>query len=605
MNRIKEVIEEKGIKQTWLSEKLGKSYNLTKKRLKMTKSKYHNYTKEQLIAKLEQLEKKRYGLVWEDKKEDIAEQCEKKLPVLVEDKQKEIITDPNKQTHFIFEGDNYHTLYTLNFTHKKKIDVIYIDPPYNTGKDKEWRYNDKFVDKNDRFRHSKWLSFMNKRLRLAKNLLKDSGIIAISIDDNEVCNLKLLLDKIFGEENHIATVPTIMNLKGNQDQFGFAGTHEYTLFYGKNKLFASINEFDIDDNELSKWKEDDYGLYKEADNLRATGENAPKEKRPNLWYPIFLEPNTLNFYVSKDDKPKEEKDIIIFPINQNGEKLSWYWGKDTFVKKQHNLILKKTKNGYQFYRKQRPKIGDVPSKKAKSFFYKPEYNSGNGTSQLKKIFDGQKVFNNPKPIQLIKDILHLCSAKESIILDFFAGSNTTGQAVLELNKEDGGNRQAILCTNNENKICEEVTYPRIKKVITGYADVEGIPANVKYFKTDFVPFVLTDNDKRTLVFKSTELLCIAENTFEVVKQNKKKLNFSIFKNHQKYTAIIYDEESIENCCKKLNEIKTNSKIVIYVFSYDHTYEDSDFIELKGNFIVKPIPEAIINVYRKISKLRNK
>jgi len=224
---------------------------------------------------------------------------------------------------------------------------------------------------------------------------------------------------------------------------------------------------------------------------------------------------------------------------------------------------------------------------------------------LQKIFSKKQTFNYPKSIYAVKDILEITTNQDSTILDFFAGSGTTGQAVLELNKEDGGNRQFILCTNNENEICEEVTYPRVKKVIEGYSGNEGIPANVKYFKTDYVPFVLTDNDKRTLVAKSTELLCIAENTFEVVKQNKKKLDYAIFRNDNQHTAIIYDEDCIEKCCFELNKTKSKNKTIIYVFSYDHTYEEEDFENLSIDFIVKPIPEAIINVYRKISKLKNK
>jgi len=174
----------------------------------MAKNKYDNYSKEQLIAKLKQLEKKRYGLVWEDKLEDIADHCERELPVLVENKSKEILSDPKKPIHYIFEGDNYHTLFTLNFTHKKKIDVIYIDPPYNTGNN-DFIYNDSFVDKVDKYRHSKWLSFMNKRLRLAKNLLKDTGVIYLSIGEDEQSQLKMLCDKVFGQHNFVSNVPRV------------------------------------------------------------------------------------------------------------------------------------------------------------------------------------------------------------------------------------------------------------------------------------------------------------------------------------------------------------------------------------------------------------
>lgn len=176
----------------------------------MAKSKYENYTKEQLIDKIKLLEKQRYGLVWEDKPEEIADQCERELPVLTEDKTKELVKDHSKPTNFIFEGDNYHTLYTLNFTHKRKIDTIYIDPPYNTG-NKSWRYNNDYIDKEDRFRHSKWLSFMSKRLRLARRLLKETGIIICAIDDYEFASLKLLFDEIYGEQNRLGTLVVVHN----------------------------------------------------------------------------------------------------------------------------------------------------------------------------------------------------------------------------------------------------------------------------------------------------------------------------------------------------------------------------------------------------------
>ena len=305
---------------------------------------------------------------------------------------------------------------------------------------------------------------------------------------------------------------------------------------------------------------------------------------------------------------KNQKGFIeILPVDDNGIQRCWRWAPGTFLEKKEKYIeIKKTKHGnFDIYVKERET--DHLGEKAKTMWLKPKYSAVNGTSSLKKIFQkfDEKIFNYPKSPYLLLDVLKISTNKKSIVLDFFAGSGTTGQAVLELNAEDNGERQFILCTNNENKICEEVTYPRIKKVIEDYGANKGIKANLKYFKTDYVPFVLTDNDKRTLVARSTELLCIAENTFEVIKQNKKKLDFSIFKNAKQLTAIIYDEDSIENCCSELNKINPKHKVIIYVFSYDHTYDEVDFETLKIKFDVKPIPEAILNVYRKISKLKRK
>ena len=193
-------------------------------------TKYSHLSREQLEAKLEKLERERYGLVWEDKEEHVAKQCETELPVLKEDVSREIVKDATQPYNFIIEGDNFHSLYTLNFTHKKKIDVIYIDPPYNTGNN-DFVYNDKFVDKTDQFRHSKWLSFMSKRLRLAKNLLKNDGAIFISIDNNECAQLKLLCDNIFGEKNFCGQIIWRKKSGGGQTDDFFVTEHEYVLCY--------------------------------------------------------------------------------------------------------------------------------------------------------------------------------------------------------------------------------------------------------------------------------------------------------------------------------------------------------------------------------------
>ena len=565
----------------------------------MAKSKYDNYTKEQLIDKIKLLEKQRYGLVWEDKPEEIADQCERELPVLAEDKTKEIIKDPTKPTNFIFEGDNYHTLYTLNFTHKRKIDTIYIDPPYNTG-NKSWRYNNDYIDKEDRFRHSKWLSFMSKRLRLARRLLKETGIIICAIDDYEFASLKLLFDEIYGEQNRLGTLVVVHNPRGRNDDKFFASQHEYVLVYAKNSEKAIVHHFALNENDKDQYKKaDDISPYAETSFIR-TGNNSKRTERPNLYYPIYYNEKSNELSLTKTNGWEE-----LLPLNNDGEEKTWRWGKETFLELQATeLFVKKVKGNNKIFKKRR--LTDNTGKKPKSVWYDSKYDaSSNGIMLLQKLLGKDNTFNYPKSLYAVKDILEITTDRNSLILDFFAGSGTTGQAVLELNLQDKGFRQFILCTNNENQICEEVTYPRIKKVIEGYGDKKGMPANVKYFKTDYVPYVLTDNDKRTLVSKSTELLCIAENTFEVVKQNKKKMDYAIFKNTKQFTAIIYDEDSIENCCDELIKINPKNKVVIYVFSYDHTYDELDFETLNFNFDVKPIPEAILNVYRKISKMKRK
>ena len=362
--------------------------------------------------------------------------------------------------NLILKGNNLLALHSLKKKYAGKIKLIYIDPPYFFRK--TTKNNDSFVY-NSNFKLSTWLTFMKNRLLAAKELLKDDGLLFISIDDDGQAYLKILLDEIFGVENFISTLPTIMNLKGNNDEFGFSGTHEYTLAVAKDIEQASILEYKVDEDEIfNKWKFDEYGIYKEADNLRATGANAPREKRPNLFYPIFYNKQKEYFYISDKDVPTNKNDIKILPISPNGDELSWYWGKETFNQKKYNLILKLTGNGYQFYRKQRPKLGEIPTKKPKSILYKPEYSSSNATNQLRELFDN-KVFNNPKPLNLIKDIIEISTNKNDIILDFFSGSGTTGHAVLDLNKEDGGNRKFIMVEQMD--YIETITVPRIVKVM--------------------------------------------------------------------------------------------------------------------------------------------
>ncbi len=555
------------------------------------KSKYGHLSREQIEARLEKLEKEGYGLKWEDKLEAVADLCNTQLPVLKEDKSKEIISDPNLPTNYIIEGENYHSLFTLNFTHKKKIDVIYIDPPYNTGNKNEWKYNDHWVDENDTYRHSKWLSFMNKRLRLAKLLLKEEGVIFISIDDNEVAQLKLLCDKIFGEKNFVAIITRKQKATSNKGNF-FSPSTDFILCYSKNVNY--LQEFD---DPYAQEKESYKKLFKHNDEKGDYNE-------VSLYMPSLGKRPNQRYYINCPDGS-----LAITPF----EDKMFRWIETTYKKNlaDNRVVFKKTKtsplideNGNQslwniytkIYLHERNKSGLKPL----TFI---DYPNSTGTKELIKM--GLN-FSFSKPKELINFLIKISNkSKDITILDFFAGSGTTAHAVMELNKEDGGNRRFILCTNNENNICTEVSYPRVKKVIEGYADKEGIAANVKYFTQTFVNQVTSDKDKRELVNRSTELLCMAENTFDVISKRNTKNDFAIFGNTEKITAIIYDESCIEMCIDKLNQLNSGLPAIIYVFSYDHEYFPEDFKSLKIKFNVKPIPEAILNVYRKIAKLRKK
>ncbi len=255
--------------------------------------------------------KKKFGLVWEEREREANIDDGEYYPYLVQKGEGFGFDNGNSNKNILIEGDNYHALEILQYTHKGKIDVIYIDPPYNTGK-KDFKYNDKWIDESDGFRHSYWLSFMNKRLRLAKTLLKKGGLVFVSIDDNEVSYLKILCDDIFnattkinGKSNFIGCLPTIMNLKGNNDQFGFSGTHEYTLVYTNNVQECIINEFAVNEEEVEKeWSSDKDGWYKKGANLKSSGVNAPREKRENLYYPIFIDKNNKVINITTEEHSK-------------------------------------------------------------------------------------------------------------------------------------------------------------------------------------------------------------------------------------------------------------------------------------------------------------
>lgn len=460
---------------------------------------------ESLIA-INQIEKeltsKKYGLVWEEHEEEVDVKMQTHIPVFTEVKEREIVGNPDSEEYnFLLEGDNLHSLKLLEKTHRGKIDVIYIDPPYNTGS-KDFIYNDMQVAYEDAFRHSKWLSFMSERLLLAKKLLSKRGMIFISIDDNEYAQLKLLCDSVFGEQNYITALVWQKKKGGGNDSRHVATEHEYIMLYANNK--------DLLNNIFIPYGDDYVMRYKEVDEKGRYFWDTFKRKSGKQYYPIVCPDGTV---LENDD---------------NGEPISWLRSENRFLSdlKEGEARIIKINGKWTVHFKQRQPEG-----------YKPrslitEYGTtSDGAAELKKIFNLTNAFSNPKPINLIKYLIKFCYSEDIIILDFFAGSGTTGQAVLELNKEDGGSRHFILCTNNENNICEAVTYQRLKTVITGKrADgseySEGLPANLKYYKTDF-----TDKDSEEIY---DELL---EHIEEMI-----QLQYGIKIDNKRYVIIMDDEE---------------------------------------------------------------
>ncbi|HOT46549.1 MAG TPA: site-specific DNA-methyltransferase, partial [Spirochaetota bacterium] len=367
--------------------------------------------------------------------------------------------------NLVLKGDNLDSLKILKSHYSGKIKCIYIDPPYNTDSD-EFVYPDKFdkeelevlglanLSENDFARmdfsfktkqsHNGWLAFMYPRLLLARDLLSKDGVIFISIDDNEQANLKLLCDDVFGEENFLYQLSVIDKLNGNDNSSGMMETQEYCLIYAKNKSEFEVGVLPIEEN-LEDWKIDELGYWKEGGGIKATGVAAKREDRPNLYFPIYINENTLEFSLEKN----EDFTYELLP-KIDGEDGRWTWQKDKFIKDKNEVIIKKVKDGYSIYKKQRPALGDLPSKRGKTTFYHSSYSTANSSAEIKTLFNGQKVFDFSKSTYLIRDLICLANThRKSIILDFFAGSGTTGHAVMQLNAEDGGNRKFILCQIDE------------------------------------------------------------------------------------------------------------------------------------------------------------
>jgi len=548
-------------------------------------------SKEELIDLIKQLKKrKKFGLIWEDKAEKVVEQCRLELPVLEQVENLTISAAENASTNLIVEGDNYHSLSVLNYTHGGKIDVIYIDPPYNTGA-RDWKYNNDYVDANDTYRHSKWLSFMRNRLVLSKSLLKEDGVLIVTIDDNELFRLGNLLEEIFpAHDIYIVTIEH--NRRGRRGK-NFAKTNEWALFVVPKGL-----------DRIAEQKQEET-IGGETRNLRRTGSGSKRSDRPKKFYPIWVNRKTLEVVRAGDPLPleapwktEEEGDLItVWPIDEQGREKNWHYGIDRTRDCIEAGQLEARLQGYgmQVYYTLREK----DSKKYKTVWTGSEFDaSTHGSVLLETIFQEAGKFDYPKSLHAVVECLKatVIDRKDAVILDFFAGSGTTGHATMVLNKSDGGNRQFILCTNNENKIAEEVTYPRIRRTIQGYGATPGIPANVRYFKTAFVPrSEVSDDTRYQLVQRSCEMICVRENTFQRLHDEEK---FKIYESQNLYTAILFDIDYKAKLLEILAKLG-NKEVRLYVFSLTNDTYREDFAELKQAYTLCPIPESILEVYRKI------
>lgn len=540
---------------------------------------------------------KKYGLVWEEKPEDVEERLREELPVLREDKTKFIPSkNPEAPNHIIIEGDNLEALTALSYSHEGRIDVIYIDPPYNTG-NKDFVYNDSFVDSEDEYRHSKWLSFMAKRLRIAKRLLSDRGVIFISIDDNELANLKLLCDDVFNQRNFVdifswnkTETPANLALKTKK-------AIEYILSYTK---FSTPTKF----RGLSKSSTSNNGLMNQTNSVHilAFPANKVDTKLQNGIYEKGRY-GTSSYEIDLLEDTEVMNGLFIKPVILRGR---FKWGQDN--------LEKEIKNGTQISIKTK---AFSPSYEKKEYEPEVPWNLINksfgvdtneiASAELKQVM-GKTIFDFPKPVSLIKYLINFIEART--ILDFFAGSGTTLHATMQLNAEDGGHRQCILVTNNENNICEEVTYERNKRIINGYTtpkgvEVEGLHDNkLRYYRTDFISRDKTQRNFRNLVAASTDLLCIKEDLYEEQTQfgryRTKQELMRYFAKDNKRMLVVYREEIVFDL---IDEIKTmdfgEGKLKVYVFAPDRYPFTDEFYEVRDKVEVVALPAAIIDAYEKV------
>ncbi len=554
-----------------------------------------NITDEKMLTNLSMIEneltKKKYGLIWEEHEERVDRELETQIPTFEEIKDKEIISNPDEKFNFLLEGDNLHSLYLLEKTHKEKIDVIYIDPPYNTGS-KDFIYNDKIIDDEDGYKHSKWLSFMNKRLQMAQRLLSDTGVIFISIDDNEIAQLKLLCDTIFNEINRISIhhVQVRYAEKSLADGKSVKPVMEYVLVYAKD-----INKFKLN---LPKEEYTDASFLYEIEELSS----GVIVKDGNVTMQVF--------------KPGEWQIKKKNESSQNLLKETWVSG-TIYSKMSYGQVVKRYIEpryssdglgclykvigrgddglGYRYY------VG--PSKKGStrckmysgmplsrvdeiksnggSFREVPISNLINYAADFGNIrHEGNMTFNSgKKPVKMLKELINYHPNKNAVVLDFFAGSGSTAQAVLELNKEDNGNRQFILCTNNEYNICEEITYKRIKNVITGYGKYNPLKSNLKYYRCTYIPRINTETeDLHNNLLINIKNLIQLENGIEI-DDNK----IRVYLNEDELDRFSTNEEELEICEKvyissdilltsEQENIFENNNIEVYIIP-EYYFED--------------------------------
>lgn len=450
------------------------------------------------------LKDKKFGIVFEEHTEEVDEKLVDYIPVFSEDENRKILKDKEQKWNFLIEGDNLQSLYLLEKTHFGKIDCIYIDPPYNTGA-KTWKYNNDYVDKKDTYRHSKWLSMMSVRMSIAKKLLKEDGVFICAIDENELATTLLLIEDVFGENYKSDCITVVHNPRGIQGD-NFSYINEYAIFTYRKGLKAittrELSEEEIDWSPLRNW-----------------GDESERHDAANCFYPIYVKDGKIvgfgddvtsddSFHPNKNEYDKETDTYAVYPIDVEGVERKWRYARQSVESIIDLLRVKQSDDEYDI------EIGKdfAPYR---TVWNDKKYDANVYGTQLIKSMIPNCDFSFPKSIYTVYECLYAVTKDkpDAIILDYFAGSGTTGHATLMMNKLLGGNRHFILCTNNdvgEKKekeykkkygeidsesdkwidwkekygIASSVTYPRIKSTIEGFK-------HKKDFKTSLLEKKLT------------------------------------------------------------------------------------------------------------------
>lgn len=611
----------------------------------------NNEAKSQLIQMLRN--NQTYGLIWERNPEEAYDILKDKLPVFFERKELFIpSSDGDAPNHILIEADNLHALCSLCYTHEGKFDVIYIDPPYNTGA-RDWKYNNDYVDDNDSYRHSKWLTLMENRLKVAKKLLNpEDSVLILTIDDNEYLHIGCVLEQLF-PGCKITMVSSVINPSGKAKKGGvdFSRTDEYIYFVQIGRSIVLPETREITKTPIA-WE-----TFRRHSLANGRGKHGVGSCGPNQFYPIYVD-NTTHKIVSIGEPIHESVDRFtvpsmdgcstVFPVRDDGTEMNWGGVREEALnrlKKGYLRVGKYSPDKPQPYSIQYLTSGTIkaiekgevvieghaddgsvngyfPVGKPKvptTNWNKPTHNATSyGTDILTSII-GPSKFDYPKSLYAVRDCMKLFidNKPNALILDFFAGSGTTLHATMLMNQEDGGHRRCFLVTNNENNICEEVTYLRNKRVIQGYTStkgdyVEGLRNNsLRYYKTELLNRSVDHQNKRKLAFALTDTLCIKEDcyteqySFGSLDLKGKSNMVRYFKETAKKVLMIYDTRVIPFIVNEIKQMDLyNNEIKVYIFSDGIYPYKEDFSTVIDKVDLIAIPGAMFNALKYILPQQN-